>query len=118
MAREALELTCTYEAELGSSGDLVAPNPEGRWLLEISKDGAVLETPGGDRFPPGDPIKIEENTITFAPDPECPTQQGEAGEGVYEFEVDDNAVTFGEVHDTCRDRAFVMTSSTWAKTAG
>jgi hypothetical protein len=106
----------TYEAELSPSGDLLRePNPPGTWRLTISEESALLRTPQGQEFPPGDPVTLEDDTITFSPDPECPTQEGEATEGVYEYQLEEATLAFVEVEDSCRDRAFVLTSETWSR---
>ncbi len=116
---EPVDLGGTYEAQLGSSSDLlVEPNPEGRWLLEIQGDTVVFETPDGQRFAPGDPVTVEGATMTLSADPQCPTQEGEAVEGRYDFRLEGDQVTFTEVEDSCRDRAFVLTSQTWTRTGG
>ena len=54
-------------------------------------------------FDAGSPIRVEDGTVTFAPDPECPNQEA-AGEGVYGFTVERDTLTFRADHDTCADR--------------
>jgi len=108
-----------YTTTLGPSGpELTEPNPPGKWGLQItSETDAFFQPPKGPSFPAGNPIELSEDQMVFAPDPECPTQEGTPGNGVYEWRLNGNMLTITEVKDTCRDRAFVLTSKPWSKTA-
>lgn len=115
---DTVPIVGTYAAELGPSGpDLDEPNPPGRWVLEVaSVTEAYLADPSGIRFPPGNPVQISDGAIVFAADAECPTQSGAAGEGRYEWTLEGDILTLTEVSDTCRDRAFVLSTEPWTRT--
>jgi hypothetical protein len=106
-----------YTTTLGPSGpELNEPNPPGEWGLQItSETDAYFQPPKGPSFPAGNPIELSGDQIVFAPDPECPTQEGTPGNGVYEWRLNGKTLTITEVEDTCRDRAFVLTSKPWSK---
>jgi hypothetical protein len=108
----------TYTTTLGPSGpELSEPNPPGKWgLLITSETDAHYQPPQGPSFPVGNPIDVSANRIVFAPDLECPTQEGSPGKGTYEWRLTDDTLTLTEVSDTCRDRAFVLTSKPWSRT--
>jgi hypothetical protein len=108
----------TYTTTLGPSGpELSEPNPPGEWgLLITSETDAHFQPPQGPSFPVGNPIDVSANRIVFAPDPECPTQEGSPDKGTYEWRLTDDTLTLTEVSDTCRDRAFVLTSKPWSRT--
>jgi hypothetical protein len=107
-----------YTTTLGPSGpELSEPNPPGTWgLLITSETDAQFQPPEGPSFPVGNPIEVSEDRIVFAPDPECPTQEGSPAEGTYEWRLTENTLTITEVSDSCRDRAFVLTSKPWSRT--
>lgn len=107
----------TYSTELGPPGPQDAEaNPPGKWQLSVpSSTEAFLTDPTGTRFAPGNPVRIGEDRIVFAPDPNCPTQSGTAGKGTYEWTLDEDALSLTLVSDTCKDRAFVLTSETWLR---
>lgn len=107
-----------YTTTLGPSGpELKEPNPPGRWeLLITSETEAIFQPPEGPSFPVGNPIELSSDRIVFAPDPECPTQEGTPGNGIYEWRLSGKTLTLTEVKETCRDRAFVLTSNPWSKT--
>ncbi len=108
----------TYTTTLGPSGpELEEPNPPGKWELVVtSSTEAYFQPPEGPSFPVGNPLELSSDRIVFAADPECPTQAGTPGAGVYEWNLDGDTLTFTDVEDTCRDRSFVLTSKTWSKT--
>jgi hypothetical protein len=107
-----------YTTTLGPSGpELEAPNPPGKWELQItSATDAFFQPPQGPSFPAGNPIELSNDRIVFAPDPECPTQEGTPGKGIYEWQLSGETLTLTEVEETCRDRAFVLISNPWSKT--
>jgi hypothetical protein len=107
-----------YMTTLGPSGpELKEPNPPGKWQLQITSATEVYyQPPRGASFPVGNPTELSSERIVFAPDLECPTQEGTPGKGTYEWHLSGETLTFTEVEDTCRDRAFVLTSNPWSKT--
>ena len=113
----AAALLGNYTTTLGPSGpELSEPNPPGEWgLLITSETDAHFQPPQGPSFPVGNPIEITDDRIVFAADPECPTQEGQPDEGTYEWQLAQNKLTITEVSDSCRDRAFVLTSKPWTK---
>ncbi len=107
----------SYTTNLGAAPAGLAGNPPGRWGLQlISPRVAFLTDPGGVRFPVGNPMKLSATEVTFAPDPECPTQPGQPMAGTYEWSLQDASLVLTEVQDSCRDRAFVLTSKVWSRT--
>ena len=106
-----------YTTTLGPSGpELSEPNPPGTWgLLITSETDAHFQPPEVPSFPVGNPIEISEDRIVFAPDPECPTQEGSPGKGTYEWRLTGDTLTITDVSDSCRDRAFVLTSKPWSR---
>jgi hypothetical protein len=112
------ELIGNYTTTLGPSGpELKDPNPPGKWELQItSETDAYFQPPQGASFPVGNPIELSSEQIILAPDPECPTQEGTPGKGVYEWQLNGETLTLTEVEETCRDRAFVLTSNPWSRT--
>jgi hypothetical protein len=120
-AAEESALLGTYTTTLGAETVRNPPDPgvqtpSGEWRLEITDAGATLTDPAGNEFPPGDPIEISEEEIVFAPDPECPVQEGTPGEGTYEWRLEGSTLTLTEVDDSCRDRAFVLTAQSLVRT--
>lgn len=107
-----------YVTTLGPSGpELKEPNPPGKWQLQVtSETEAYYQPPRGASFPVGNPIELSSERVVFAPDLECPTQEGTPGKGTYEWRLSGETLTLTEVEDTCRDRAFVLTSNPWSKT--
>jgi hypothetical protein len=107
-----------YTTTLGPSGpELSEPNPPGTWGLRItSETDAYFQPPEGPSFPVGNPIEVSADRIVLAPDPECPTQEGSPAKGTYEWQLTETTLTLTEVSDTCRDRAFVLTSKPWSRT--
>ncbi len=111
------EYTTTIDSEtVGNPPDPGVQTPPGEWRLEITSSGATLTDPSGNEFPPGDPIDISEESIVFAPDPQCPVQEGTPGQGTYEWGLEGDDLMFIEVEDTCRDRAFLLTAQSWSRT--
>lgn len=105
-----------YTTTLDSETVPGVQTPAGEWRLEITTVGATLTDPAGNEFPPGDPIDISDEAIVFAPDPDCPVQEGTPGEGTYAWCLEGSDLTFLVVEDTCRDRAFLLTAQSWSRT--
>lgn len=113
-------LVGTYAATLPEppQGLLKEGNPPGTWGLQVTSATEVyFQTPDGGSFPVGNPAETSDEQIVFTPDPECPTQDGAAGAGTYTWTLEEDELTFVEVNDTCRDRAFVLTTSPWTRDA-
>ena len=107
----------TYTATLGPAGpELTGGNPTGRWTLQVTEaDEAFLTPPAGEEFPIGNPIEVAPDRIVFAPDLACPTQPGAPTTGTYEWVRRGDSLRLTEVDDSCRDRAFVLTSQRWQR---
>lgn len=87
--------------------------PIGDWLLSIHAGGATFVQPDGLEFSPGDVESVTDSEIVFAPDPECPTQEGDATEGRYQWAIEGAELVITEVEDSCRDRAHLLTQAAW-----
>lgn len=104
-------------ALLGAFQTAVAANefdtPVGDWQLAIDEAGITLVQPDGFEFSPGDVKSATSSEIVFAPDPACPTQEGEATEGRYEWAIEAAGLVITEIEDSCRDRAHLLTQAAW-----
>ena len=65
------------------------------------------------------PTELSETRMIVPPDPGCPNNEPEPGEGEYGLELSGDSLTFTEVPpgDPCGDRAFTLTVHTWQRTA-
>lgn len=87
--------------------------PIGDWQLAIDEGGVTFVQPDGFEFSPGDVESLTDSEIVFAPDPECPTQEVDATEGRYQWEIEGVELVISEVEDSCRDRAHLLTQAAW-----
>ena len=106
----------TYEITVAEEDETASGGAEpGVWTLTINSGDATLTGPGG-QTPPLAPTTLSETEMVVPPDPECPNNDGEPGEGVYKVELSDESLEFTKVSDTCGDRAFTLTTYTWERT--
>jgi len=87
--------------------------PIGDWQLAIDEGGVTFVQPDGLKFSPGDVESLTGSEIVFAPDPECPTQEGDPTEGRYQWAIEGAELVISEVEDSCRDRAHLLTQAAW-----
>ena len=106
----------TYEITVAEEDETASGGAEpGVWTLTINSGDATLTGPSG-QTPPMAPTTLSEIEMVVPPDPECPNNDGEPGEGVYKVELSDESLEFTKVSDTCGDRAFTLTIHTWERT--
>lgn len=87
--------------------------PVGDWQLTIDEESVAFVQPDGFEFSPGDVESVSGSKIVFAPDPACPTQEGDATEGRYQWAIEGAGLVITEVEDSCRDRAHLLTQGPW-----
>jgi hypothetical protein len=86
----------------------------GEWKLTVTANGITYIHPEGHSFSPGRVEAISATEIVFAPDPQCPVQEGTPTNGQYDWRVEGNSLSFAVIADSCQDRIDTLTSSEWS----
>jgi hypothetical protein len=103
----------TYTADI-PEGVEAAP---GQWTMEVTPDGIVWTNPETrTTFSPGEVVEVTSTGIVFAPDPQCPDQEGEPTEGSYEWSWDGGQLSFTLESDSCLGRRDTLTTAPWEPT--
>lgn len=109
----AIGLDGTYEITVkeGDTSSKGGAQP-GRWTLTLDSGAANLKGP--ENFGVElDPLELNEKRLIVPPDFACPNNDPEPGRGIYQVQLSADTLSFKEVVDPCRDRAFTLTQYVW-----